>query len=87
MENWNGLSVEPASIPHLLHWDLAYLWALEQAPDQLSPAWNLRVAAWKRLLELFIGGELEIVDGVVPTNLSELLRGYGITSVKPKSGS
>ena len=82
MTNWNGLSVEPASIPHLLHWDLAYLWAIEQAPDQLSSSWTLRVNAWKRLLDLFIGGELAVVDGVVPTNLNRLLGGFGLRSIK-----
>jgi hypothetical protein len=82
MTNWNGLSVEPASIPHLLHWDLAYLWAIEQAPDQLSSSWTLRVNAWKRLLDLFIGGELAVVDGFVPTNLKRLLGGYGLSSIR-----
>jgi len=82
MTNWNGLSIKPSSIPHLLHWDLAYLWALEQAPDQLSLSWASRVAAWKRLLDLFIGGELTVVEGEVPTNLKRLLGGYGLTSVR-----
>jgi hypothetical protein len=78
---WQGLPVFPASIPHLLHWDLGYLWALQQEPDQLDELWSARVAAWRRLLSLFLGGELSIRAAAVPTNLASLLASYGLTEV------
>jgi hypothetical protein len=81
MNSWNRLDIEPASIPHLLHWDIAFLWALEQQNDQLSTLWQARLEGWRRLLALLIAGQLQVEAGEVPTNLKTLLSLHGLQEV------
>jgi len=54
------VDVIASSIPHFLHWDVAYLWMLECQPNERSGAWTERIQAWKRLVALFLLGKLEL---------------------------
>jgi hypothetical protein len=76
--DWTQLDLRPESIPHLLHWDLAYLWVLEK-PAGLRPVrWQSRVDAWKRLLCLMLVGEIKAVPRTIEPPMLGFTRQYGI---------
>jgi hypothetical protein len=80
-QSWNDLTVFPESIPHLLHWDLAYLWILRR-PSQLRPdSWAWRAQAWERLLIHFLTGVLETEEQEIPEPLLSYARRFGVTRV------
>ena len=81
-ENWAGLKIFPESIPHLLHWDLAYLWLLQRPDATLPPEWRTRCQAWERLLGHYLLGMLEVrVSPVLPPLLG-FTEPYGITEIR-----
>lgn len=78
--SWVDMTLYAESIPHLLHWDLAYLWILEK--DHLRPeAWEERIEAWRYLVGLFIIGELELEEEAIPTPFLTHTQPYGINKV------
>ncbi len=78
--SWVDMTLYAESIPHLLHWDLAYFWILEK--EHLRPeSWEEKVDAWRYLAGLFILGELEVEDEPIHTPFLEHTLPYGITKV------
>src|SRR5262245_61391195 len=80
--NWENLDLRAESIPHLLHWDLAYLWVLERNPAHRPSNWHDRIEAWRRLVYAFLLGEFELVQLEVIEPLSGVLLNAGIREVK-----
>lgn len=54
------VDVLASSIPHFLHWDVAYLWMLECQPSERTGVWTERIQAWKRLVAMLLLGKLEL---------------------------
>src|SRR5688572_13532799 len=78
---WNENDIFADSIPHLLHWDFAYLWIL-QRPETVQPlTWKTRVSGWRKLLALFLLGKLERRDEPVHPPFSMFLQKTGLTSL------
>ncbi|HWW75263.1 MAG TPA: hypothetical protein VNZ44_07705 [Pyrinomonadaceae bacterium] len=78
--SWVDMTLYAESIPHLLHWDLAYFWVLEK--DHLKPeSWEERIEAWRYLVGLFIVGELEVEEELIQTPFLAHTQPYGITKV------
>ena len=78
---WNDNDIFADSIPHLLHWDFAYLWIL-QRPETVQPlTWKTRVSGWRKLLALFLLGKLERQDEPVHPPFSMFLQKTGLTSL------
>jgi len=61
-DSWKDITLYAESVPHLLHWDLAYLWVLEREPETRPDCWKPLLAAWEKLLQLFLAGRLRIED-------------------------
>lgn len=76
--DWSQLDLRPESIPHLLHWDLGYLWILEKPVGLRPVTWRKRVETWKRLMCLLLVGELEAVPCRIDPPMLEFTREYGI---------
>jgi hypothetical protein len=87
--NWQSLDLRAESIPHLLHWDLAYLWILERHPDQRPARWRDRIEAWRKLLRAFLLGQLEVapVELVDPFRSIVFQAGLGEVKVLDYAGS
>ena len=79
--NWQGVKLLAESVPHLLHWDLAYLWVLELPAAERPGTWRKRVEAWKRLLCLFLLGRLELRTERLDRPLLDFTRPFGIDSI------
>jgi hypothetical protein len=78
--SWVDMTLYAESIPHLLHWDLAYLWILEK--DHLKPeSWEEKIEAWRYLVGLFIVGELEAEEEPIHTPFLAHTQPYGINKV------
>ena len=71
----------PSSIPHVLHWDLAYLWMLSLDEDQVPPAWKENIGHWRNLLLTFFAGKLEIDPHDIELRLARQFRPFGISSL------
>src|SRR5437867_11933156 len=56
---WGSYVLYGESIPHLLHWDWAYLRVLDRQ-STIPLGWQARVEAWRRLLCMLFLGELEL---------------------------
>lgn len=80
-EGWNDLTLYPESIPHLLHWDLAYLWILRTEGALCPDSWRWRVQAWERLLKHFLAGKLSREEESIQEPLLSYTRPFGISSV------
>lgn len=79
--SWVDMTLYAESIPHLLHWDLAYFWVLEK--NHLKPeSWEERIDAWRYLVGLFIVGELEVEEEPIQTPFLAHTQPYGITKVE-----
>ena len=78
---WRSLTVYPESVPHLLHWDVAYLWILEQPRDLRPFAWTSRVDAWRYLLGLFLTGQLQRKAEPVPPPMESITSRFGVREV------
>jgi hypothetical protein len=79
--SWVGMTLYPESIPHLLHYDMAYLWVLEKEKDLRPRTWEKQIEAWRYLVALLLTGELEIVKEDIKTPLLNYTNPYGITAV------
>ncbi|MGA8809945.1 MAG: hypothetical protein WB973_18895 [Thermoanaerobaculia bacterium] len=79
--SWEVKSVLPESIPHLLHQDLAYLWTLEQQPDQRPKTWLTRIEAWRVLLRLFFLDQLSVEPEPLRRPLLDVTERFGIRNV------
>lgn len=78
--SWVDMTLYAESIPHLLHWDLAYLWILEKG--HLKPeSWDERIEAWRYLVGLFILGELEIEEEPIHVPFLAHTHPYGISHI------
>lgn len=78
---WNDVDIFADSIPHLLHWDFAYLWVLMKPEDQQPRNWKHRVLAWRKLVALFLLGQLRVQPEAVPETFAAYLRQAGLTGV------
>lgn len=57
--SWESYTLFGESIPHLLHWDWAYLWIMgRQSPK--PRAWDVKIEAWRRLLCMLLLNELQL---------------------------
>lgn len=75
------IEVLPSSIPHFLHWDIAYLWMLEREPGERTKLWNERIAAWKRLVALLLLDKLRLEEEPLAKPFSEYGGQLGIQKV------
>jgi hypothetical protein len=57
---WAEFTLYGESIPHLLHWDFAYLWILRRDQNTRPVGWLPKVEAWRRLLCMLLLNELEL---------------------------
>ena len=78
---WNQLTLYAESIPHLLHWDLAYLWMLEKSQAVRPDRWKERVEAWRYLVSLLLMDQLEIKTDPIEEPLIDYTQPFGLTSV------
>lgn len=79
--SWEQKSVFAESVPHLFHYDMAYLWALEQQPDQRPRTWTTRIEAWKLLLRLFFLDQLHISSEELRKPLLDLTEQFGVRRI------
>jgi hypothetical protein len=77
-ESWKQATLYPSSIPHLLHWDLAYLWILLQEPAYRPDSWAKRIEMWRRLLALFLAGRLDVDEDAIPLPMLTYTAPYGV---------
>lgn len=78
---WVDLTLLAESIPHLLHWDLAYLWVLEKERDVRPDTWKERVEAWKYLLAQLLMDQLVIEEVPIKEPLIDYTRPFGLETV------
>ncbi len=78
---WFDLTLYAESIPHLLHWDLAYLWILEKQQSVRPDKWKERVEAWKYLIALLLLDQLSIEEVPIDEPLINYTRPFGLESV------
>lgn len=72
----------PSSIPHFLHWDLAYLWMLTAGADQVPPSWKDKLGQWRNLLLAFFAGKLEIQRHEIEPRLQPWLKPFKICELQ-----
>ncbi len=73
------LHIDAASIPHFLHWDLAYLWMLGRTQDFVPPVWHERIRLWRRLLHAFLAGHLRIREHEIEPHILNYVRQFRIS--------
>jgi hypothetical protein len=78
---WVNLSLYAESIPHLLHWDLAYLWILEKHARERPDTWEERIDAWKYLISQLLMDQLIIETVQIDPPLIEYTRPFGLETV------
>lgn len=78
---WLDTTLYAESIPHLLHYDLAYLWILEKQANLRPRVWKERLEAWRCLVELLLIGELDVKDQPIQHPLLRYTAPNGITKV------
>lgn len=69
------------SIAHVLHQDIAYLWALSMEPAYLPAGWKWRVQAWRTLLATYLLGMATTKKRRVDPPLRQLLAPYGMEEI------
>jgi hypothetical protein len=79
--SWEQRSLFPESVPHLFHYDMTYLWVLEQQRDQRPKTWLTRVEAWKLLFRMFLLEQVSIVTEELRTPLIEVTQRFGVSSL------
>lgn len=78
---WTDLTLYAESIPHLLHWDLAYLWILEKQQAVRPDKWKERIEAWKYLVSLLLMDKLIIDEVPIEEPLIDYTKPFGLESV------
>ncbi|HKO60515.1 MAG TPA: hypothetical protein VJV03_05090 [Pyrinomonadaceae bacterium] len=78
---WVNLSLYAESIPHLLHWDLAYLWILEKHPSERPVTWEEPINAWKYLVSQLLMDQLTIEKVAIDPPLIEYTKPFGLDTV------
>src|SRR5205823_3945607 len=78
---WVQMTLFAESIPHLLHWDLAYLWILEKPQAVRPDKWKERIEAWKYLLAMLMMDRLRRTQVSIEEPLSDYTRPFGIDSL------
>lgn len=78
---WTSLKLFPESVPHLLHWDLAYLWLLQRAPSMRPAEWSERCDSWRRLLAHFLLNDLDVERTPISEPFLRFTEPYGIREV------
>jgi|GEM_PF-5534495 len=81
-DDFGTVPLKASSIPHLLHWDLAYLWMLSRPWDYVPPEWQTRIRVWRKLLHAFLAGHLEVTPHELEAHIKPYLNRYGITSLQ-----
>lgn len=76
------IDVLASSIPHFLHWDLAYLWMLDRSPELVPPSWKERLLLWRRLLHAFLAGQLRVREHPISPFLEPYARQFGIEKLQ-----
>lgn len=79
--SWEMKSVFAESVPHLFHYDMTYLWTLEQQPDQRPKSWATRIEAWKVLLRLFFLDQLNPTAEDLRRPLLDVTERFGVRRV------
>ncbi|MDX2044370.1 MAG: hypothetical protein SF097_24385 [Acidobacteriota bacterium] len=70
------------SIPHLLHWDLAYFWVLERDAHLRPAEWGEQINAWRYLVALLLTDQLDIESDPIKEPFLSLTKSYGIDEVR-----
>jgi hypothetical protein len=78
---WADYALFGESIPHLLHWDLAYLWILQRELGTRPAGWQPKVEAWRRLLCMLLLNELQLDTKAIPQPLSTYTQARGVNKV------
>lgn len=79
--SWEHRSVFAESVPHLFHYDMTYLWTLEQQVDQRPKSWATRVEAWKVLLRLFFLDQLNSTPEELRRPLLDVTERFGVRRI------
>jgi len=79
--SWQQRSLFAESVPHLFHYDMTYLWVLEQQQDQRPKTWLTRIEAWKLLFKMFLLEQVSIVPEELRTPLIETTERFGVSSM------
>jgi hypothetical protein len=79
--SWEQKSVFAESVPHLFHYDMAYLWTLEQQADQRPRTWGARIEAWKLLLRMFFLDQLVVAPEDLRKPLLDLTERFGVRRI------
>jgi hypothetical protein len=79
--SWDTFVLFGESIPHLLHWDLAYFWVLERQLAVRPTSWLPRIEAWRRLVCMLLLGELELDEVPIEQPLLSYTQPRGITRI------
>jgi hypothetical protein len=78
---WADYTLFGESIPHLLHWDFAYLWILQREQNTRPTGWKPRVEAWRRLLCMLLLNELQLDTKPIPQPLLTYTQARGFSKV------
>ena len=84
---WADFTLFGESIPHLLHWDFAYLWILQRDQNTRPAGWAPRVEAWRRLLCMLLLNELQLETRPIPQPLLSYTQPRGFSQVTFVSAS
>ena len=78
---WVNLDLLAESIPHLLHWDLAYLWMLEKHKAERPKTWEERISAWKYLVAQLLLDRLIVEKVKIDPPLIQHTAPFGLETV------
>src|SRR5574341_1517432 len=79
--SWSEAALYAESIPHLLHWDLAYFWILERESHLRPTEWSEQISAWRYLVALLLTDQLDIEPEPIKEPFLSLTAPYGIGEV------
>lgn len=79
--SWSEATLYAESIPHLLHWDLAYFWVLDREAHLRPAEWNEQIKAWRYLVALLLTDQLDIEIESIREPFLSLTKPYGIEEV------
>src|SRR3954453_933801 len=78
---WEQKIVYAESVPHLFHYDMTYLWVLEQQPDQRPKTWLTRIEAWKLLLRMFFLEQVKASPEELRRPLLDITDRFGVRKI------